>query len=96
MLKLNALLRATTIRRGNGISRLYHNAKNMRNMEISFAATEFVLAAEAAKRKDLVTTLFAGGLSMYFVKKAEKFNKARLALQTQYQSIVNRAKQIYK
>lgn len=95
-MKLQSLTRYTTIRRGKGISRLYHNAKNMRNLEVSFAATEFLLAANAAKTKHLPNTILIGGLTMYFASKAAKYNQVRLALQDQYQAIVNRAKEIYK
>ncbi|MBE7703164.1 MAG: hypothetical protein E7Z89_03840 [Cyanobacteria bacterium SIG28] len=95
MLKIGALTRNLSLRRGNGIARKYYNAKNMRNMETSFAATEFLLSAGAASKKDLPLLLLTAGLGVYFSQKANKYNETKLELQEKYQEIVDRAKQIY-
>ena len=95
MLKIDALKRNMYFRRGNGVARKYHNAKNMRNMENTFAATEFLLSAGAASRRDLSLLLLTAGLGIYFSQKANKFNERKLDLQEKYNEIVDRAKQIY-
>ncbi|MBE7709213.1 MAG: hypothetical protein E7Z93_02060 [Cyanobacteria bacterium SIG32] len=92
----NSIYRSTHIRKGGGISRTYHNVKNMCRMEAGVAAIEMLLAVNAARRHVLFNTVLMTGLTMYFSKKAVEFYNMRADLHKYYQPIVNRAKQIYK
>lgn len=92
----NSIYRATHVRQGNGISRVYHNAKNASVIEAGFATIEMLFAMNFARKQNLFGTLVVGGLTMYFVKKAVMFRDMRANLHDAYQSIVDRAKQIYK
>lgn len=92
----NSIYRSTHIRKGSGISRTYHNVKNMSRFELGVASIEMLLAMNAAKNQHLFNTIFIGGLTMYFIRKAEKFYNMKLEIREPYQKIVDRAKQIYK
>ncbi len=92
----NSIYRATHVRQGNGISRVYHNAKNASVIEAGFATIGMLFAMNFARKQNLFGTLVVGGLTMYFAKKAVDFHNLRAELHEYYQPIVDRAKQIYK
>jgi len=92
----NSIYRSTHIRSGRGISRTYHNLKNMSRYEAGIASIEMLLAMDAARNRWLFNTVFIGGLTMYFAKKAVDFHNLRVDLYEYYQPIVDRAKRIYK
>lgn len=92
----NSIYRSTHLRSGNGISRAYHNTKNMSRLEASFATIEMLFAMNAARNHNLFNTIFMGGLTMYFTKKAVKFHNLKNSIANEYQDIVDRAKQIYQ
>ena len=84
------------MRKGSGISRIYHNLKNMSRFQAGVATIEMLLAMNAASHRRLFNTVFIGSLTMYFAKKAVDFHNLRADLHEFYQPIVDRAKQIYK
>lgn len=92
----NSIYRSTHIRSGCGISRTYHNLKNMSRFEAGVASIEMLLAMNAASHRRLFNTVFIGGLTMYFAKKAVDFHNLSVDLYEYYQPIVERAQQIYK
>ena len=92
----NSIYRSTHMRKGGGISRIYHNVKNMSRLEAGVASIQMLLALSAAKHHNLFNTIVIGGLTMFFTKKAVDFHNMRANLYEYYQPIVDRAKQIYK
>jgi hypothetical protein len=92
----NSVYRATHVRQGSGVSRVYHNAKNASFIQAGFASIEMLFAMNFAQKHNLFGTLLVGGLTMYFTKKAVRFHNMRADLHEYYQSIVDRAKRIYK
>lgn len=92
----NSIYRSTHIRKGNGISRVYHNVKNMKRFQNGMAITEMLFALGAAKNHYSFNTVIFGGLMLYFAHKAEKFRNMQADLQKYYQPILDKAKQIYK
>ena len=88
--------RATNIRPGRGISRVYHNLTNYSRIEAGFAGLEFLFAMTAAKNQNIFNTLLFGGLTMYFTKKAVQAHNLMIKLYDHYQAIVERAEQIAK
>ena len=91
----NSIYRSTHMRKGNGISRMYHNLKNMTRLNAGGASIEMLLAMNAASGQRLFNTIFIGALTMYFVKKAKDYYVLKEALKEYYQPILDRARQIY-
>ena len=92
----SSLYRKTHLRQGTGISRVYHNAKNISKMNAAMASLDFLLALQAVHNNWTFNTFFITGLTLYFSKKAVDFHNLCADLKEYYQPIVDRAKQIYK
>ena len=92
----NSMNRATRLRKGNGISRTYHNVKFMSRFETAVSASNLLLALQAVRNRWTFNTVVITGLTLYFSKKAVDFHNLSADIYPYYQSIVDRAKQIYK
>ena len=92
----NSIYRSTHMRNGNGISRCYHNVKNMSRFETGMTAIELLFTLNAVKNRNWFNTAIIGALTLYFSKKAVDFHNISVDLYPFYQKIVDRAKQIYK
>ena len=92
----NSIYRSTHLRSGKGISRVYHNTKNLSGLNMGFATIEMLFALNSARYRHTFNTIFMGGLSMYFAKKAVDLHDLQAGLYEYYRPIVDRAKQIYR
>lgn len=91
----NSMVRATTVRTGKGISRIYHNTKHVRRIYTAATGFEMFLALQAVHNRWTFNTIIMTGLALYFSKKAVDWHNLKADITPLYQPIVDRAKQIY-
>ena len=93
-MKIQAINRATQLRKGKSVVRTYHNCQNMSRVYTAFAGLELVLALGAANLKQTFNTILTTGLTMLFTKKAVDFHNLKVDLWYRYQEVVARAQSI--
>ena len=86
----------THLRQGMGISRVYHNVKNLSKLNAAVAGLDLLLALQAVRNSWTFNTFLITGLTLYFSKRAVDYHNMSIDLIEHYQPIVDRAKQIYK
>jgi hypothetical protein len=92
----SSMYRATNLRHGSGISRLYHNSKIINRRSNIMAGINALLAFMSAHNKWWFNTIIMTLLMWSFAKKGEEFRNIKLDFQEYYQPILDRAKKIYK
>ena len=95
MSRISPITRMVTFRPGKSIARTYHNVQNMSRIQASFAGLEAILTAHNMRFGNLFVTLFTGGLTALFAKRAIDYHNMKVDLWDKYQEIVERAKKIY-
>lgn len=92
----NSVYRATQLRQGNGISRLYHNSKILSRRSNTMAVINALFAFMAAHNKWWFNVAIMTLLMWAFAKKGEEFRNIKLDFYEHYQPILERVKQIHK
>jgi hypothetical protein len=92
----SSICRTTNLRKGSGISRLYHNSKIISRRCNTMAGVDALLAFMGAHNKSWFLTILLTLTMWSLAKKGEEFRNIKLELQEYYQPIVDRAKKIYK
>lgn len=92
----NSVYRSTQLRKGKGISRMYHNSKNMTRLASAVTGVDLLLALQAVHNHWTFNTIIITAMTLVLSKKAVDMFNLKEKIKPFYQPIKDRAEQIYK